>query len=613
MKTFLREFLASFFGIIIGMLAIVLIIGGIALSVGSGKPKTKPNSILKLTFGKPIPEHTNNVASDPTSLDFSSMFGTNIGLNDIRKLISFAQTDDNIRGIYLELDGAPGGFATMKKLRESLDSFRAAGKFVISYGTAYSQKSYYLASAAEKVYLNPMGGLEFMGFAGQIMYYKGLMDKLGVKAQIYYAGRFKSATEPFRRTDMSDENRKQVSEYIGGAYRQYLEVIAKSRKTTSDSLYAIADNALIRNAKDAEKYGLVDGLRYKDEVIDELRKRVGIADDKKKDLEVVGLEKYYEINKDKINKSKTKAKGSKIAVVYAEGSIVDGEGDQGSIGGDKYASVIRKLRKDDDVKAIVLRVNSGGGSALASEIIWREIEMAKEKGIKVVTSMGDVAASGGYYIASNSHKIFAETNTITGSIGVFGMIPNTRELYEKHLGLSMDTVKTGMFSTMSSDGGMYYGFNEEEGKIITQSIEEIYDIFKTRVSEGRSKTGIDMNLAHVDTIAEGRVWLGNVAKEIGLVDELGGLDEALNAAAKLANLSDYKLVAYPKVKSFEDKLFDFGKDKDDKKAFLSENMIHNTINKSLFGDDISKIIKIIKELKTSNGVQARLPYEIIIE
>ena len=208
-----------------------------------------------------------------------------------------------------------------------------------------------------------------MGFAGQIMYYKGLMDKVGVKAQIYYAGRFKSATEPFRRTDMSPENRRQVSEYIGGAYQQYLEVISKSRKISSDSLYSIANNALIRNAKDAQTYGLVDGLRYKDEIIDDLRKRVGIANDKKKELEVVGLEKYYEINKDNLNKSKAKAKASKIAVVYAEGSIVDGEGGQGSIGGDNYARIIRELRKDDDIKAIVLRVNSGGGSALASEII----------------------------------------------------------------------------------------------------------------------------------------------------------------------------------------------------------------------------------------------------
>ncbi len=609
MKTFLREFFASFLGIIFGMLAIGLIVVLIISSIGSGKPKTKPNSILKLTFAKPIPELTNNVESDPYSLDFSGLFGENIGLDDIRKLINHAKTDPNIKGIYMDLEGAPGGFATMKKLHESLDSFKAAGKFVISYSTAYSQKTYYLASAAEKVYLHPMGGLEFMGFAGQIMYFKGLMDKVGVKAQIYYAGRFKSATEPFRRSDMSPENRKQVSEYIGGAYRQYLEVIGKSRKISPDSLYAIADNALIRNANDAVKYGLADGLKYKDEIIDDLRKRVGIADDKKKELEVVSLEKYYEINKSKLNKSKVK--GSKIAVVYAEGSIVDGEGGQGSIGGDKYAKIIRDLRKEDDVKAIVLRVNSGGGSALASEIIWREIEKAKEKGIKVVTSMGDVAASGGYYIAANSNKIYAETNTITGSIGVFGMIPNTRELYEKHMGLTMDTVKTGRFSTMSSDGGMFYAFNDEEGKIITQSIEEIYDIFKNRVSEGRTKSGRDMPRAHVDTIAEGRVWLGNVAKEIGLVDELGGLDDAIKAAAKLANLTDYKISSFPKTKSFEETLMSFGDD-DNKKAAFSPEFIQDAISASIFGEDLAKLLRTIREIKDCKGAQARMPYEVII-
>jgi len=612
MKTFLREFFASFLGIIFAMITMVLIIVGIASSFSTGNPQTKPNSILKLTFNKAIPEQTNNVESDPTGLDFGSMFGDNVGLDDIRKLIAHAKTDPNIKGIYLELEGAPGGFSTMKKLRESLDSFKSAGKFVVSYGTSYSQKTYYLASAAEKVYLHPMGGLDFMGFSGQIMYYKGLMDKAGIKAQIYYAGRFKSATEPFRRTDMSPENRKQVSEYIGGAYKQYLEVISKSRKISTDSLYSIANNALIRNAKDAQTYGLVDGLRYKDEVIDDLRKRVGISADKKKELEVVSLDKYYETNKDKINKSKAKAKASKIAVVYAEGSIVDGEGGQGSIGGDNYARIIRELRNDDEVKAIVLRVNSGGGSALASEIIWREIEKAKEKGIKVVTSMGDVAASGGYYIAANSNKIFAESNTITGSIGVFGMIPNTRELFEKHMGLSMDTVKTGRFSTMSSDGGMFYAFNEEEGKMITQSIEEIYDIFKNRVSEGRIKAGVSiMNRAHVDTIAEGRVWLGNVAKEIGLVDELGGLDEAIKSAAKLANLSDYKVSYYPKIKSFEDELLSFGED-DDKMAFIKPEMIQDAMSSSIIGEDFTQLLRTIREIKNTKGVQARMPFELIV-
>jgi protease-4 len=603
MKTFFREFFASCFGTLFALVGLGVIISIIVMSLGGDSNKTKPNTVLKLTFSKPIPELTNNVDADPMSLDFSALSGDNIGLNDIQKLLEIAKKDNNIKGIYLEMEGASGGFATMKKLRESLESFKAAGKFVISYGSAYSQKSYYLASASEKVYLHPMGGMDFLGFAGQIMYLKGLMDKIGVKAQIYYAGKFKSATEPYRRTDMSKENRKQVSEYIGGAYRQYLEVIAKSRKISVDSLYSLADNASIRNAEDAKKYGLVDGLKYKDEIIDELRKKVGIQSDKKKKLEVITLDKYYDAKKEEMNKAKGKLK--KIAVVYAEGNIVDGEGGQGAIGGEKYARIIRDLRKEDDVKAIVLRVNSGGGSALASEIIWREIEKAKEQGIKVVTSMGDVAASGGYYIASNSDKIYAESNTITGSIGVFGMIPNTRELYEKHLGISMDTVKTGKFSTMSTDAGMFYAFNEEEGKIITQSIEEIYDIFKTRVSKGRK-----LDRAHVDTIAEGRVWLGNVAKEIGLVDELGGLDDAVKTAAKLANVKEYKISAYPKVKSFEENIL--SSLSGDEKTKLDSKTLQNYLSESILGEDLYKLLKSVRDIKNTKGVQARIPFEIII-
>ncbi len=602
MKNFLREFFASCFGTIIGIGALVLIIFAIVLMSSPGDPKTKANSILHLTFSKPVPELTNNNDKSGSSFDFENLFDEQIGLHDILQLIEIAQEDDNIKGIYLDLKGAPGGFATMKKIREALDQFKASGKFVMAYSNAFSQRQYYLASAAEKVYIHPMGGIDFMGFSGQIMYYKGLMDKLGVKAQIYYAGKFKSATEPFRRTDMSPENRKQVSEYIGGAYRQYLEVIGKSRNIRADSLFGLANNARIRNADDAVKYGLADATKYKDEIIDELRERVGIQDDKKKKLQLVSLDKYYKTNKKSLSKVK---KGDKVAVVFAEGSIVDGEGSDGSIGGERYARIIRKIRKDDKVKAIVMRVNSGGGSALASEIIWRELEKAKEQGIKVVTSMGDVAASGGYYIAANSDSIFAESNTITGSIGVFGMIPNLRGLYEDKLGLTMDTVKTGRFSTMSSDMGQFYEFTDEEGAIITQSIEEIYDLFKTRVSEGRG-----LPREHVDSIAQGRVYLGKVAQDIGLVDHLGGLDRAVACAAGLANLEDYRMVSYPKVKSFEESLMS---SLQGDKVELDPELIRQELIQMGIGEDFYEVFKMINEVKQMKGPQMRMPYEIIIE
>lgn len=602
MKNFFREFFASCFGTIIGIVGLGGIIFLIVLMSSPGSPKTKANSILHLTFSKPIPELTNNNDKSGMSLDFAKIFEEQIGLHDILKLIDIAKEDDNIKGIYLDLKSAPGGFATMKKIREHIEDFKESGKFVIAYSNAYSQKQYYLASASEKVYIHPMGGMDFMGFSAQIMYYKGLMDKLGVKAQIYYAGKFKSATEPFRRTNMSEPNRKQVSEYIGGAYRQYLEVIGESRGISADSLFGIANNARLRNASDVVKYGLADGTKYKDEILDELRERVGIKEDKDKKLQMLTLDKYYKIKKGDLNKIK---KGDKVAVVFAEGSIVDGEGGDGSIGGEKYARVIRKLRKDDKVKAIVMRVNSGGGSALASEIIWRELEMAKEQGIKIVTSMGDVAASGGYYIAANSDSIFAESNTITGSIGVFGMIPNLRGLYEDKMGLTMDTVKTARFSTMSSDMGQFYEFTEEEGQIITESIEEIYDIFKTRVSEGRS-----LPPAHVDSIAQGRVYLGNAAKEIGLVDHLGGLDRAISCVAGLANLEDYRVVNYPKVKSFEESLMSGLQGENVK---IDSELIRQELLQLGLGEDFYEVFKVIQDVKQMKGPQMRLPYEIIIE
>lgn len=425
------------------------------------------------------------------------------------------------------------------------------------------------------------------------------MDKLGVKANIFYAGKFKSATEPFRRSDMTAANRKQVTEFVSGMYDQFLDAVAESRSLKSAELFSIADNAKIRTAQHAVDFKLVDALKYKDEVLDELHKQVGIGVDEK--LPAISISKYYKAVKNDLKEVATTT--DQIAVVYAEGSIVDGNGDRGSIGGDRYAKVIRAIRKKDNVKAIVLRVNSGGGSALASEIIWRELELAKAKGIKIVTSMGDVAASGGYYIASNSDQIFAETNTITGSIGVFGMIPNTRGFLEGKLGITMDTVKVGRFSTMSSMG-TYYDFTEEEGAIIQSSVDEIYQLFMTRVGAGRN-----MDIASVDSVAQGRVWLGTTAQKVGLVDELGGLEAAIASAAGLANLQEYKLVSYPKLKSFEEMLLSFGKDDNgDKVAAQVKASLQQTDNAL-----VNQLLKNVKALEQMQGVQLRMPYELIIE
>ncbi len=604
---FLKNLLTSCLGALLAFGA--LIVGGlwIASSIGSSnKPKVAANSILKLSFSKPIPELSDNLDKDP--MDFASLFDKSVGLHAHIALIEEAAKDANIKGIYMEFSSPQVGLSSAKKIRQALEKFKASGKFVIAYSTAFSQKGYYLASVSDQVYLHPLGGIDFLGLAGQLMYYKGLMDKVGIKAQIYYAGKFKSATEPFRRADMSPENRLQTATFLNGIYDLYLQAIATSRNVTEAELRNIANNALLRKAEDAVKFKMVDSLLYKDQVLSILRERCGLKADE--DIPVVDISTYRELKADVLGKSKNS--DNTIAIVYAEGGIVDGEGKNGQIGGDKYAREIREIRKDKNVKAIVLRINSGGGSALASDIIWREIEMAKAQGIHVVASMGDVAASGGYYIAANAHRIYAEDNTITGSIGVFGMIPNMRGLYETQLGLTMDTVKTGKFSTMSSDGGTYYEFNAEESALIQQSVDDIYLTFKKRVADGRTAAGRPMDIVLVDSFAQGRVWLGNTAQKIGLVDSLGGLQDAIIEAAKISNISEYNLAHYPAIKSFEESLFDFSGG--DKKTYFQQLSTHiQTQYPQITSKEIQQVLRLVKEVQEMKGVQMRLPYDLRIE
>jgi protease IV len=602
MKNFFKNLLTSCLGSMIGLFATVGIFIWI-FSSGSDEPKgAKANSILKLTLDKSIPELTDNAERSFTNVN--SLFASNVGLQDLLKSIDFAAKDENIKGIYLELSNVPVGLSAAKKIRERLETFRASGKFVIAYANAYSQRSYYIASAADRVYLHPLGGVDFQGFAAQIMFLKGMLDKIGVKTQVFYAGKFKSATEPFRRTEMSPENKLQTREFIEGAYSLFLEGIATSRKIDVAQLRRIADNAEMRTAEDAVKLGFIDSLVYKDQILTELHNRTGI--DTKDDLEAISIEKYYKSIESKLHNV---GKGSTIAVIYAEGSIVDGEGDMGSIGGDKYARIIRKIRKDENVKAIVLRINSGGGSALASDIIWRELEQAKAQGIRIVATMGDVAASGGYYIAANADCIYAENNTITGSIGVFGMVPNMRDLYQNKLGLTMDTLKTGKYSTMTSDMGMYYEFAPDEASMIQKSVDDIYATFKKRVSDGRK-----IPFAEVDTVAQGRVWLGNTAQKIRLVDSLGGLDQAIAEAARLANLTDFEISNYPKIKSAEEQIIATLMGTSEQAATPAPNMLQSAQNQSIEAQlpELADFFHLLKELRTMRGVQARMPFHIII-
>ncbi len=595
MQQFFKFIFASCLGTILAIFAVTFIFGGLASSLGNraDKVKVKANSVLKLTLSDPIPEKTNNVAPTGT-FDFSSLNDAPLGLTDMLKSIESAKEDDNIKGIYMELAQPLGGMATMSVLRDALQDFKDSGKFIIAYGNYYTQGGYYMASVADKVYLNPVGGIAMQGFAAQIPFFKNMLDEWGVKAQVYYAGKFKSATEPFRRTNMSDENRLQVREYLNEGYDIFLADMAESRGKSVSELKQMINDFTVRNAEDAVTYGLADELMYKDQVLDVLRDKLGLEDDDK--IEGISIKKYHKAAKKKTDFSIK----NKIAVVYAEGSIVDGKGETGNIGGDRYAEMIRKIRKNDDVKAIVLRVNSGGGSALASEIILRELKQAKEDGKNIVISMGDVAASGGYYIACEGEKIFAEPNTITGSIGVFGLLPGINKMMKDEIGITFDTVKTGQFATT---GTPFFDLNAAEGQIIQQGVDEIYQTFKERVAAGR-----DMTVEEVDKIAQGRVWTGQKANTIGLVDELGGLNDAIAAAAELADLEDYRVKEYPQTKEPIQQLIDQLTGKEDQAKAYTQSRI-----KAELGEEFYKYYQQAKEIKNMKGVQARMPFMIEIK
>jgi protease-4 len=474
------------------------------------------------------------------------------------------------------------GYATLEAIRQALLDFKKSGKFVYAYGDVVSQKSYYLATAADKIFVNPNGGLELKGFGREIMYFKGMFDKLGIEVQDFHCGSYKSAIEPFLRENMTDANREQLSYIYSDVYSTFLNRIAGDRKMDTATLNNIVNNLMAESPEKSKALNLVDEILYYDEVVDKMKTKLGV--DKKKEVEVVGLEKYAS------TLDKNLEIESKIAVVYAQGSIVDGEGNDDEIGGDKFAKIFSKLRKDDNVKAIVLRVNSGGGSALASDIMWREIVLAKKEK-PVVVSFGDVAASGGYYIAAPGDRIFAQPNSITGSIGVFGLLPNAQKMFKDKLGITFDEVEVTKHGVL---GGLTKPLDEEEKAVAQRNVERTYAEFKSRVANGRYKT-----TDYIETIAQGRVWTGNQAIANGLVDELGGLDEAIAYAAKKANLKekDYRLKSYPEEKSFGEKIAESFKD-------AKAQMVREQLGEQY------EVYKTLEWLKKSRGVQARMVYDL---
>ena len=591
MKKFLTFVFASCLGVILasvvvfGLMAVML--AAAAGSAGGGSKATvSKNSVLSLDLNKAVPEKTNNIPADPMNFSFDQ--DKTVGLYDLVRTVEMAKDDEKIKGIYMDLSGVAMGSATSSVVRDALIDFKDSGKFIYSYADNYSQGSYYLASTADSIFVNPLGGVEFKGFAATVPFFKDMLDRLGVKMQIFYVGGFKSATEPYRYNEMSENSKLQTREYIGGLYKIFLADISESRNIPVAKLQEIADGYLLRNADDALEYGFADKAVYKDQMIDILKEKLDVkAED---DIKSIGLSAYS-------TKLKTDFKAKeKIAVVFAEGSIVDGNGEPGSIGGKKYAKLIRKIRKDEQVKAIVIRVNSGGGSAFASEEIWRELEVAKEQGITVIASMGDVAASGGYYISAGADTILAEPNTITGSIGVFGMIPSAQKMLKEKLGVSFDTVKTAQ---MAQGISPFFDIEENEGALIQQGVDEIYEIFLKRVGEGR---GMTRDEAHA--VAQGRVWTGTKALELGLVDVMGGLDDAIEIAAEKAGLEKYKIAQYPVTK-------------EPMQAFI-ESITGQSASASIKGEMIRselgtegyKIYQMMKEMREMEGVQAKMPYEI---
>lgn len=541
MKQFFKFVLATVVGIILSTIIIIFVVAGIIAGAASSDKTTQvdANSILHIEIKYPISERTPN--NPLANLSFLGLDGDkSVGLKDILANIKKAKTDSNIKGILLDESYMLSGQATTEEIRNALIDFKKSGKFVIAYAEVYTKGFYYLASVADKVYLNPKGVFEFDGFSSQTMFFKGALDKLGIEAQVIRVGTFKSAVEPMILTKMSDANRLQVTSYVNSLYDHYLTGISEARHINKDSLFNYANEARIQQPEDALRLKMVDGLKYRDELLAELKSKLGIK--QKSDISSVELSEYTKAE----NSSDSKEiSTNRIAVVYASGEITSGEGDDNSIGSETTAKALRKVRMDDKIKAVVLRVNSPGGSSLASDVIWREVMLTK-KVKPIIVSMGDVAASGGYYISCAADSIIAEPNTITGSIGIFAILPNMQKLFNDKLGITFDGVKTGQYADL---GNTSRPLTPAERQILQNQINHGYDDFTKAVATGRHKTQ-----AYINSIGQGRVWTGEQAVKIGLVDRLGNINDAVKSAAKMAKLKDYRLVAYPEQKSVLNKL-----------------------------------------------------------
>lgn len=583
MKEFFRAFLGSCLGVLISFLLLILLgfsLIGIIASSSEEKVEIAPKTILKIELDQPIFERTPTNPFD--NFDFGSMKSNKpLGLNSIVSNLKKAKTDPNIAGIYMDLTtiNAPG-FATVQEIRNAIVDFKKSGKFVVAFSDTYNQIAYYLASAADKIYMNPEGNLELLGLKAQVMFYKGTLDKLGVQAQIIRHGKFKSAVEPFMLDKMSPANREQMDALLGSIWNEITAEISKSRNISAEELNSIANNLSAPDGKSAVNAKLVDELLYKDQVIAKLGSFAKVEKDK--DPEAISLAKY-----DQVIPEDQKYSKEKIAVIYANGEVVMGS-DSKNLSEKEISATIREARKDNNIKAIVLRVNSPGGSALASEIIWREMELAR-KAKPVVVSMGDLAASGGYYITAPANVIYAQPTTLTGSIGVFGVLFNAEKGLKDKLGITVDVAKTNSHADM---GQPFRMLNNDETAAIQKEIERIYGTFTGHVSAGRR-----LPVSYIDSIGQGRVWSGVMAQKLKLVDKLGGLTDAIAEAAKLAKLKEYKTVDLPEQKSTFSQIM----------AEFTGESISTMFATGQFEESIKSYNEIRSFIK-NQGVQARLPF-----
>ena len=585
MKQFFKFMFASCLGSALMLIVLFIITIIMVSSSGNSTVTVKPKTVLYMNLNYDIPERTteDDLTAALMGLDSNA---DNSGLNDIIANIDYAKTDPNISGIFLELSSVGTSTANIEELRHHIVSFRESGKFVITYSEAMAQNAYYLATAGDEIYINPDGMLDIHGMATQIMFYKNLLDKLDIEIQIIRGpnNKFKSAVEPYFLDKMSDANREQITKLLNTMWYQVVSDINVTRGISIERINELADNmALAFDAKMALDEHFVDGLYYRDQIIARIKELANI--DKSKKINILTNSQYASA------RPTPKAKANKIAVIYANGQIIDGDGDDNTIGSTTLSKAIREARENKKVKAIVMRVNSPGGSALASEVIRREVELAKAEKPFII-SMGSYAASGGYWISTEGDRIFADPTTLTGSIGVFGTFPNAKKFLNETVGLTFDVVKT---NENADFGNITEPLTDYQKAMLQKYVGNTYNDFTALVARTRG-----LRQSYVDSIGQGRVWAGSDALELGLVDELGGLDKAIEYAAQVANLTDYSIKDYPKQESFMDMLM---------KSDMQEPYANALLKKRL-GNNY-KYIETVENITKLDGVQALMPFMIV--